>query len=62
MYSCVVELTRTEPTQGTPRGARARDFVIFLGGKFMHRARAARACGFDSLPSRVLQDGTLPVL
>ena len=27
----------------------------------MHRARGARPCGFDSLPSKVLQEGTLPV-
>ena len=26
----------------------------------MHRARAARPRGFDSLPSKVLQEGTLP--
>ena len=34
-----------------PRSARARDFVNFRK-KFMHRARAARPRGFDSLPSQ----------
>ena len=34
-----------------PRSAFARDFVNFREKKFMHRARAARPRGFDSLPS-----------
>jgi hypothetical protein len=34
-----------------PRAARARDFVNFRGGKFMHCAREARPREFDSLPS-----------
>jgi hypothetical protein len=44
-----------------PHAARARGICKFSGGEtFMHRARAARPRGFDSLPSKVLQEGTLP--
>ena len=56
-----VELSGRKLAHGAPRGARARDFVNFRG-KFMHRARAAHPRGFDSLPSKVLQEGTLPPL
>ena len=55
-------LSWPERSQLPARRARARaGFRKFSEGKFMHRARAARACGFDSLPSRVLQDWTLPL-
>ena len=56
-----VELSGRKLAHGAPRGARARDFVNFRG-KFMHRARAAHPRGFDSLPSKVLQEGMLPPL
>jgi hypothetical protein len=48
---------------GAPRIAGARGFVNFRK-KIIHesRARAARPRGFDCLPSKVLQEGTLPVL
>ena len=58
-----VELSGRKLAHGAPRGARARDFVNFRKEKkIMHRARAARPRGFDSLPSKVLQEGTLPHL
>ena len=59
-----VELSGRKLAHGTPRGARARGICKFSGGgnTFMHRARVARPRGFDSLPSKVLQEGTLPPL
>ena len=55
-----VELSGRKLAHGAPRGARARDFIIFRGE--IYASRGARPRGFDSLPSKVLQEGTLPHL